>query len=323
MEPPKTDKIRPRNSSSVAQLVASWAFATPGTDLPRLLWLYGGQECGKTQFARRIVDAFGSLDVFPAYFSFTPPTSSPIINNNGNSSDNNSNLTGKSVLHSLVATLAFQLAAYDDRLTAAIANAVRNSPPLQETPFEDALKRLIVDPLSTSLNTPQVPGEPTPATPALQNPVLIVLDDVDQSSPADLTKLIAALAAHVDKLPKAVRILALSRELGEVKEVLGNERLAQVSEFGGGGPGGSPMSPLFSPLRATANGAGGSLDGAVSGGAGGGASRSPSIRWSTPSRHGSTSTNGSGKGKKRSSTGSVRSLESITEAPKQAETVKI
>ncbi|KAG2015340.1 hypothetical protein CC2G_008620 [Coprinopsis cinerea AmutBmut pab1-1] len=285
------------SASNATQLVASWTLGVPMIEAPRVLWLYGGENTGKSVFAGRIVEAFEGLDAgSPAYFSFSGPP-------DGESDKANEGVHG---LHTMVATLAFQLAAYNEGLESGISNTVKHCPALEGMSFEDAFKRLVLDPLSMASNAQQhenADGK-SRSTSSRKNAIIIILDDIEQCTPQDLDKLLKALVESLDNLPKNVKILLLSRDVSSIREALEGHRLASSCEFTSQGGEGTPMSPIFSPVRLSF--------GLNSNGNGEGSmSRSSSIKWSSnePLRKDS---GGGSKGKRRSG-GSVTSLGGISE----------
>ncbi|TFK26326.1 hypothetical protein FA15DRAFT_667625 [Coprinopsis marcescibilis] len=290
-------RIYPRPSKAIStatQLIASWALSRPSVESSRLLWLYGPQGSGKTQFASSVVDALSVLDILPTYISCSPRPSA----GNGVSPEDDR------VLQRLVGNVAFQLAAYageNKALKEGVASATRGLPSLEsgEITPEEAFKRLLLGPLNGAKVAPGEPGseERKSQTTILPSTVIVIdgFETLSTSTPQDdLEKFLAVLVDSLDKLSSNVRILLLTREVEWVKKIVESHRLAASYRFavdrgfgmlngiglgqvGGvdgetesdGGIEGTPMSSIFVQNRAVSTGDGGSV---VS-------SRRSSIRW--------------------------------------------
>jgi hypothetical protein len=254
------------------------------------------------------MEVFGQIDVPSAYFSFD------------NHSAEDSIHTEPPSLNAMARTLAFQLAAYVEGLSQGIANAVQSAG-IDELDFAELFNRLIIVPLQ---GQSRVKAEASKQAETISNfdPIVIIIDDLDQCSEPQLEELLSVLGDNVNRLPKEIRILVFGRTLESVRTKLEKNPMATIVEYSSGGTGVDgeaslmPLSPLkastikwattSSPTSATFALAG---NGASSNGSG----SSSGAHSPLPSRRNSAS---SAKGKRKSgSLGSINEFE-IVEVPR-------
>ncbi|KAJ2914458.1 hypothetical protein MD484_g5981, partial [Candolleomyces efflorescens] len=199
IEPTRPCRIAARHPSMTVQTVSSWSLLSSYADAKHLLWLHGPGSCGKTQLATTLMEVFGHIDVPSAYFSFD------------NHSAEDSIRTDPPSLNAMTRTLAFQLSAYVEGLSQSIANAAQPTD-IEELDFAEVFNRLIIVPLQ---GLSRVKAEASKKAETLSNfdPIVIIIDDLDQCSEPQLEELLSVLGDNIHRLPKEVRVLLFGRTL--------------------------------------------------------------------------------------------------------------
>jgi hypothetical protein len=133
-------------------------------------------------------------------------------------------------------TIAFQLAAYVDGLAVPVSSAVKNAGELERRNFGEVFEKLVVAPLQVIPNTKKKvdgsnDGEEVHSVFRQPEPVVVILDDIDQCTPAQLEELLPVLEEALPKLPKQARIMLCSRELASVRANLATNTHASIVEY--------------------------------------------------------------------------------------------
>ncbi|KAF6761116.1 hypothetical protein DFP72DRAFT_880125 [Ephemerocybe angulata] len=237
-EPTRLNLAHSPNPSPTVQMLTSWALLSSRAELKRLFWLHGAANCGKTQLAHSLIDVFGRMGVATAYFTFN--------NHSPSSSDEDADGGDEPPsLEDMTKAIAFQLAAYVKGLASSVSSGVlqssgKNADPLD---FPALFKRLVISPLQVHAQSrkklPLNETESRPAHSIMQapDPVVIILDDLDQCAPGQLEELLLVLKESLGDMPKEVRVLMFSRELGAVRGVVRRCAGASMAGFGEGSAG--------------------------------------------------------------------------------------
>ncbi|RXW22373.1 hypothetical protein EST38_g3480 [Candolleomyces aberdarensis] len=217
IEPSRPCRISARHPPATIQTVSSWSLLSSYSDVKRLLWLHGPGSCGKTQLATTLMEVFGQIDVPSAYFSFDNHSAEDSIN------------TEPPSLNAMTRTLAFQLASYVEGFGQGIANAVQSAG-IDELDFAELFNRLIIVPLQVHSRGR---GEAATQVGTLSkfDPIVIIIDDLDQCSESQLEELLSVLGDNLTRLPKEVRILVFGRTLESVRMTLEKNPMASIVEY--------------------------------------------------------------------------------------------
>ena len=154
-----------------------------------VLWLYGSAGTGKSTVATTIAQIMRSLHRLGAFFFF------------------NHNIPQRNFA-TLIRTLAYQLAIFDDRFGAAISRVLENMENIAEMPLELQFERLLS---AKTLESAEWSG----------GPIVLIIDALDEcGSEADRKILMRVLSKGFSDLPSFIRIMVVSRPELDIQRAL-------------------------------------------------------------------------------------------------------
>lgn len=179
--------------------IKSWVYST-GEDVPRVLWLTGAADTGKSAIAHTIAKWFNELGGLGACFCF----------------DRTRRADRRE--EKIFSTIACDLAAHDPFVRRALQRAFHNDDALKHTTnIARQWQELIVGPVGV------VPK-------AIASPFLIIIDGLNESGEANSRKQVLHLLSNkldatnsnsqLSELPKNYRILVTSRPLEDIHDAL-------------------------------------------------------------------------------------------------------
>jgi hypothetical protein len=169
----------PETRQDILMLIADW-LTTPSEQ--NILWLHGLAGSGKSTISTTVAEYFRELGRLGAFLFF----------------DRNDSINSKPV--GVIRTLAYKLASFDSRITAAICTQIEHNSGVTEASLRVQFTKLILEPLS-SLSVLQTQG-----------PVIIIIDAFDEcGDPVSRKSLLTLLAQNLIKLPAIFKFLITSR----------------------------------------------------------------------------------------------------------------
>jgi hypothetical protein len=170
--------------------VIKW-IADDSDDRKKVLWVHGLAGTGKSTLSTTITRIMHGLHRLGAFFFF------------------NRDMTQMNSA-TLIRTLAFKLAMFNDQLGAAISQVVALNPNIAEQPLDFQFKNLLS---ATALKSVEWSG----------GPIILVIDALDEcGSEKDRKILLHALSDGFSDLPAFIRIVLVSRRESDIKHVLGS-----------------------------------------------------------------------------------------------------
>jgi hypothetical protein len=165
--------------------IMDWVTST--SDSQNVFWLYGLAGSGKSTLSTTVASYFRGIGRLGAFIFFDrsfPERSHP---------------------SKVIRTLAYRLGLFDNRIGAAISEAINNFPSITDSSLDIQFTKLLVQPLS-SLTDLQTEG-----------PIVLVLDALDECGNAtERTALLTVLASMLSRLPLMIRVLITSREMEDI-----------------------------------------------------------------------------------------------------------
>lgn len=188
MDAADRDECFPGTRLDVIDHISNWVM-DPNPD-SNILWLYGLAGSGKSTISTTLYNFFWQLRRLGAFLFFDKEWSDPKI---------------------LIKTLAFQLAEFDGRIYAAIANAIKQSPKFLKSNFSLQFEKYLVKPLaSEGLNDLHQGG-----------PIVIIIDALDQCGNAQSrAALLDVFERQLPKLPACYRFIFTSRLEPDIHDFL-------------------------------------------------------------------------------------------------------
>ena len=146
----------------------------------RILWLHGLAGSGKSTFSTTVANFFGAQGRQGAFVFFSRDIEERCQPSN------------------VIRTIAHQLGSFDARIATQISAAIETIPSIVQSPIQLQFRTLLVEPLSK--------------LPTDEEPIILILDALDECGNNDTRKdLLALLAKETIHLPKFIRILITSR----------------------------------------------------------------------------------------------------------------
>lgn len=152
-----------------------------------VLWLHGVAGSGKSTVSTTIAEHFRSISRLGAFMFFE---------------------RGRSESSAVIRTLAYKLASFDSSIAEHVIAAFEKDNDVAQASAATQFKRLIMEPL-------------TDAASAIQGPVFVVLDSLDEcGTPESRRELTRLLSQELTRLPSNFRFLITSRPENDIVQVL-------------------------------------------------------------------------------------------------------
>ena len=169
--------------------IMKWS-ADDSNEAKRVLWVYGLAGTGKSTLSTTIAQIMSGLDRLGAFFFF----------NRGIPQRDSG---------TLIRTLAYQLAKFDDCFCAAISRLVKKSSSITIMPLQFQFENLIINALQSVEWS--------------RGPIVLIIDALDECGrEADRRDLMQALSKGFSNLPSFFRIMVVSREESDIQHALGS-----------------------------------------------------------------------------------------------------
>jgi len=183
----------PSTRQDVLSDIINWATDSSATQ--SVLWLHGVAGSGKSTIANTVASFFRDLGRLGAFIFFDRAFSE------------------KSHPSKVIRTLAYKLGIFDPRIGTAIATAIDNYPGFQEASLGVQFTKLIIEPLA-SLPDLQKGG-----------PIVVVFEALDEcGNSAERKTLMEVLGTELSRLPSVIRVLLVSRPLGDINTALRDQQ---------------------------------------------------------------------------------------------------
>lgn len=154
-----------------------------------ILWLYGAAGAGKSAVAATVATHFDELQRLGAFIGFDRESA------------------GRNQPSTVVLALAHQLALFDGRIAASIAQIINKDKRVLTARLSEQFNTLIIKPLAS---IPVLHGE---------GPIVIVMDALDEcGQPNDRASLLEVLVRQTKNLPSNIRIIITSRTNDDIRK---------------------------------------------------------------------------------------------------------
>jgi hypothetical protein len=189
-DPPK---CHPHTRRAVLKKIMDWV--KDPNKVALFLWLYGPAGAGKSAIAQTIAELLEKLGLLAAAFFFSR------------------NAAGRNDKTRLVPTLVYHLIKSIPEIRAHVLDAVEQDPAIFSCSIDTQIQALIVKPLNAAAN------EKTLAPILLSRPRLIILDGLDECSPASAqTQILNALSTAARDLHIPLFFLVASRPEQDIRQ---------------------------------------------------------------------------------------------------------
>jgi hypothetical protein len=180
----------PNTRLNIKKDVMGW-IADDSDDAKKVLWVYGLAGTGKSTLSTTIAQIMRGLGRLGAFYFF------------------NRDIPQRNFA-TLIRTLAYQLAMFDGRFSAAISQVVAINENIAGMPLEFQFSNLLS---ANALKSVEWSG----------GTIILIIDALDESgSEADRKILMRALSKGLPDLPSFIRIMVVSRQEPDIQHVLGS-----------------------------------------------------------------------------------------------------